>query len=308
MPAGLTALRPSKVKSWDSYFKSAIRRSLFPAQNFLFLTIGTTIICYLINQYGFDTAFEELVTIASVPINTALVFMFGMTVSRSIGARATVHSQILKAVDYPTIISMLADRDPKATGEAAKYRNATVASLEIIRYIAYEAFAEEVIWPGVRKVHEWTMGNHAKAGRITQHRGDRLYEERQKMISSFQEIHSLINGSLPPFHGVPLADPMGALLHNVLSPESTFEVRFAMNALSVLSVVSRSWSSDSAIDLGAIVSWAVIIYVVILLPYSLIGSFVYKSNVWDTHPDILVAPQGESTKLMMAMYKYDFKM
>jgi hypothetical protein len=307
MHKGPTALRPSKVNSWDSYFKSAIRRSLFPAQNFLFLTIGTTIICYLINQYGFDTAFEELVTIASVPINTALVFMFGMTVSRSIGARASVHSQILKAVDYPTIISMLAARgDAEAMEQAAKYRNATVASLEIIRYIAYEAFAEEVIWPGVRKVHEWTMVNHAEAGRITQQRGVRLCEERQKMISSFQEIHKNINGVLPPFHGVPLADPMGALLHNVLSPESTFEVRFAMNALSVLSVVSRSWSSDSAIDLTAIISWAAIIYVVILLPYSLIGSFVYKSNVWDTHPDILVAPQGESTKLVM--YKYDFKM
>ena len=182
-----------------------------------------------------------------------------------------------------------------------------MASLEIIRYIAYEAFAEEVIWPGVRKIHEWTMVNRTEAVRTTQPMAVRLREERQIMISSFQEIHSLINGSLPPFHGVPLADPMGALLHNVLSPESTFEVRFAMNALSVLSVVSRSWSSDSAIDLSAIVSWAAIIYVVILLPYSLIGSFVYKSNVWDTHPDILVAPQGESNKLT-AMYKYDFKM
>ena len=285
----------SDVESWNGYIQTMIRRSLFPLQNFLFLTVGTAILCHVIENGG-RAAFEELATIASVPINTALVFMFGMTVSRSIGARATVHSQILKAIDYPTILSMLGERTGDTTADklAHQYKQATDESLKIIQYIAYDAFADEVLWVGFRQLHDRTMSSHAAARQSLHERGSELRRLRAKMISSFQKLHFLTNGSLPPFHGVPLADPMGALLHSVLSPESTMEVRFAMITLSVLLVVSRSWSSDSALDLGSIIGWAGIIYAVILLPYSLIGSFVYKSNVWETHPGILAQGQEKN--------------
>ena len=145
------------------------------------------------------------------------------------------------------------------------------------------------------KLHNSTIKDYAKRGEnITNSLGNELQKHRQVMLLNFKEIHHRTNKNYPPFHGIPWADPLGSVLHTALSPDSTLEIRFAMMTLSVLSVVTRSWSSDDELDLNGIMLWAAVIYTVILFPYSLIASFVYKPNIWDENKSILVPKSGSS--------------
>ena len=153
--------QPAKKLESDEIGWKIIRRSLFPLQTFIVFVIGTTGMCFLIKFFG-RAAFEELAAIASVPINTALVFIFGMTVSRAVGARGIMHAKILRVMDFATTISVLASRDDNVESVekviddktpveeknvsrlVAEYIDATKNGLEIVRFIAYKAFADEV--------------------------------------------------------------------------------------------------------------------------------------------------------------------
>ena len=114
------------------------------------------------------------------------MFMFELTVSRAIRARASMHVMILKAIDFSHTLSILAAKSTTKRDLVDEYVTESDNFLEIIRYIAYGAFSDEVLILGFSHIHANTIkGSNKKRQKRAEALDAILREKKKVMLRNF---------------------------------------------------------------------------------------------------------------------------
>lgn len=250
-------------------------RHLFVYQTLILFAFCTTA-CHMLslltnNVFFIKTTQQNIAVAADVPINTMLAFMFGIIVSRSMVARYDLGNAVVKANDFASVVMMTWRESPKVSC----YRQKTIECIEEIRKITTDAFADQVLLPGFRDLHDMCVARETNVVKTTETVSRLRYEE----MKIFTDLYDLDRKYEQHFQGYAMDNPLSKLYHTATSADSCFETRFAIVALSIFSVLSRH-AMDPAHNYHGTIAWACIIFFVVLFPYSLIASFPYKNSAW----------------------------
>ena len=250
-------------------------RHLFVYQTLFLFAFGTAA-CHMLslltkNIFFVRTTQQNIASAADVPINTMLAFMFGIVVSRSIVGRYDLGNAVVKAHDFAMIVNWTW----KSNYDASCYRNVTMQCIEEIRKITTDAFADQVLFPGFRGLHDICVARDTNLVK-TKHA---ILNLRCREMDIFTNLCVSDKKPINHFQGYAMCNPLSRLYHTATSADSCFETRFAVIALSICSVLSRH-AIDSSDSYNGTIAWASVIFFVVLLPYSLIASFAYKKSAW----------------------------
>ena len=274
----------AKKKRWR-YFG----RYLFVYQTLILMVFGTALVqilldvllIWLTNDAATLRKIRRNVAMsADMPINTVLAFMFGMLVRASINARCELGAAIVKAQDFVWTTEWHCNGSNEKTeggGDGlllSDYRKNTREFIAKLREVASDDFAHQVLFFPFDSLHKECVGR------------EYMPEQAEIELRSLRHIGTQtimrlarLNSMPLTFHGYPMQNPISKVYQFTKTPVSCFEARFALISLSIFSIVSRHEMAPDN-DYGATVGWGSIIFFVILLPYSLMASYVYKNGVW----------------------------
>ena len=273
----------AKKKRWR-YFG----RYLFLYQTLILMVFGITLV-----QIHLDVVLIWLTTdapalrqlrrniavSADTPINTVLAFMFGMRVMASIKAACELGGAVVKAQDFVWTAEWHCDGSKEKIQEGdglllSEYRKNTREFLAKLREVASDDFAQQVLFFPFNWLHNECVGRKY----MPEQSESEL--RRLRAVGTQTIMHLAHLNSVPlPFHGYPMQNPISKVYQLTKTADSCFETRFALISLSIFSIVSRHGSAPDT-DYGATIGWGLVIFFVILLPYSLITAFVYKNRLW----------------------------
>ena len=234
-----------------------------------------------------------------------MVFMFGVLVPNQITKADALKKAVLDHYDSIYIlrrvgyiasaygkVSIPENQDNPITINKMMnaYTQIVMSSMNLATIVSRRQFMTHEIVDWLRRLQDmWSSCNRKTEVEIKQRDEDEnaIIEWQLDALSAiFVEIHRLANNnSNPASHGVPLngSTPLSCVLELTAVGQSTFDTRYLLLFFAALTAVCGSvqeLSDNREIDMFTAWTYIMSNYVMIVIPYCLLGPFVFRKDIF----------------------------